>query len=252
MPLPLITLRAFSKHLMTKLALTILLLFTITLMLSAQEPAKEEPTGRHVPQAYLRGWIYGAKESPVAMFLLDEADGESVTLAEAAGGAVSASEQYQTLKLGSRTVEVRAGKKVLARKEVALRKGEIGTLLAWQTGDRWQTEVFSDSTGEPNAPDGLLRIINFAGGRETLLSIDGGVDTKVAPDSVQEFRGPRKVCMVRVQVLAKDGGPPAQSSVEVDFRALPTAYVVVGPDYRGRMRPRIISGGQKSSEMPQD
>lgn len=237
---------------MTKLALTIPLFFSLTLVLPAQEREEEAPAGREKPQAFLRGWIYGADESPVAMVLLDEEAGEPMPLAEAAGGAVSASELYQTLKPGRRTVELRSGDKVLSRKEVALRKDEVGTLLAWQTGARWQAELFSDSAGATNASDRPLRIINFAGGRETLLSIDGGAATKVAPETVQEFRGPRKVSMVRVQVLALDGGPPAQSSVEVDFRALPSAYVVVGPDYRGRMRPRIIIGGQPPEEFAED
>jgi len=229
---------------MTKLSLTIPLLLFLTPILQAQEPDQDVPAGREAPQAYLRGWIYGSDESPVVMVLVDDEGGEPVPLAEAAGGAVSASELYQTLKPGRRTVELRSGEKVLARKEVALRKDEMGTLLAWRTGAKWQTELFSDAAGASNAPDRPLRIINFAGGRETLLSIDGGAETKVAADTVQEFRGPRKVSMVRVQVLASDSGPPAQSSVEVNFRTVPSVYVVVGPDYRGRMRPRIILGGQ--------
>jgi len=233
---------------MTKTCRRLLLSLIFPLSLPAQEPAEEAPRDREAPQAYLRGWIYGADESPVAMVLVDEEGGEPVPLAEAAGGAVSANELYQTLKPGRRTVELRSGEKVLARKEVALRKDEMGTLLAWRTGAKWQTELFPDTAGALNAPDSPLRIINFAGGRETLLAIDGGADTKVAADTVQEFRGPRKVSMVRVQVLASDGGPPAQSSVEVDFRSVPSTYVVVGPDYRGRMRPRIILGGQPPEE----
>jgi hypothetical protein len=233
---------------MTKTCRALFLSLIVPLSLPAQEPAEEAPDGREAPQAYLRGWIYGADESPVTMVLIDEEGGEPVPLAEAAGGAVSANELYQPLKPGRRTVELRSGERVLARKEVALRKDEMGTLLAWRTGAKWQTELFSDAAGASNAPDRPLRIINFAGGRETLLSIDGGADTKVAADTVQEFRGPRKVSMVRVQVLSLDGGPPAQSSVEVDFRSVPSTYVVVGPDYRGRMRPRIILGGQPPEE----
>jgi hypothetical protein len=229
---------------MTKLALTIPLLLFLTLILPAQEPDEDVPAGREAPQAYLRGWIYGADESPVAMVLVDEEGGEPVPLAEAAGGAVSASELYQPLKPGRRAVELRSGEQVLARADAPLRKDGIYTLLAWKTGAQWQTKLFSDAEGASNAPDRPLRIVNFAGGRETQLSVDGAAETKVAPDTVQEFRGPRKVSMVRVQVLALDGGPPAQSSVEVDFLSIPTAYVVVGPDYRGRMRPRIIVGGK--------
>lgn len=220
-------------------------------MLPAQESEQEAPAGREKPQAFLRGWICGADESPVFMVLIDE-EGGVVQLAEAAGGAVSASELYQPFKPGRRAVELRSGKDVLARADAPLRKDGVYTLLAWKTGPSWQTQLFSDAAAAPNAPDCPLRIVNFAGGRETLLSVDGGDDTKVSPNTVQEFRGPRKVSMVRVQVLSLDGGPPAQSSVEVDFRSIPSAYVVVGPDYRGRMRPRIISGGQPPEESAED
>jgi hypothetical protein len=40
----------------------------------------------------------------------------------------------------------------------------------------------------------------------------------------------------------------AQSSGEVDFVETPSAYVVIAPDYRGRMRPRVISGGSLPSD----
>lgn len=236
---------------MTKRAIALLIFFQLSCMLPAQEPGEEAPTEREAPQSVLRGWIYGADESPVVMVLIDE-EGGAVQLAEAAGGAVSASELYQPFKPGRRAVELRSGENVLARADVPLRKDGVYTLLAWKTGPRWQTQLFSDAAVAPNAPDRPLRIVNFAGGRETMLSVDGGDDTKVSPNTVQEFRGPRKVSMVRVQVLSLDGGPPAQSSVEVDFRSLPSVYVVVGPDYRGRMRPRIIIGGQPSEEFAED
>jgi len=232
---------------MTKIYRALFVFLIVPLTVLAQELPEEAPDGREAPQSLLRCWIYGADKSAVSMVLVDEG-GEQVPLAEAAGGAVSASELYRSLKPGRRVVELRSGEQVLARADAPLGKDEAYTLLAWKTGARWQTELFSDTAGASNAPDNPLRIINFAGGRETLLSIDGGAETKVAADTVQELRGPRKVSMVRVQVLAVDGGPPAQSSVEVDFRSVPSVYVVVGPDYRGRMRPRIILGGQPPEE----
>jgi hypothetical protein len=86
-------------------------------------------------------------------------------------------------------------------------------------------------------------VLNFAHGRETLVNYGTDKDVKVPGDSIQEVRMAPKIAGVAVKVLAADGSPPAQTSAEVDFSKASSAYVVVGPDYRGRMRPRVIDGG---------
>lgn len=230
---------------MSKKILTgVLLCFFSVFDLVAQESGDPAaPSSGEVPEALLRAWIFGSDEPRVTIVLLDEQGGVFAPLADSANGAVSAGETYMTVRPGRRTVELRADENVLARVDVPLRKDGAYTLLAWKNGQRWQTRVFSDSARASESDNCFLRVVNFAGERETLLSVDGSKEVKVPSSTVEELPGPRKVCMVRVQVLAPDGGPPAQSSVELDMSTIDSAYVVVGPDYRGRMRPRVITGG---------
>ena len=54
---------------------------------------------------------------------------------------------------------------------------------------------------------------------------------------------PPKVIGAKVSVLALDGGPPALNTMEMDFSALKSGYLVVVPDNLGRMRPQFIGGG---------
>lgn len=243
---------------MIKCFLNIILLVCLNGLIAAQETDSVAASGKEKPLAQLRGWIYGANEPQVALVLLDpDSVDKVIPLSESSGGEVSASEIYLPFKPGRRFIEVRSGEKILARSEATLVGNEPSTILAWKNGTRWQIQFFSDAESASDPTTRPLRIINFAGGRETLLSVNGASGTKITSNSVQEVRGPRKICMVRVIVLAQDGGPPAQSSVEVDFVSVPSSYIVVSPDYRGRMRPRIINGGapadssENESESPE-
>jgi hypothetical protein len=200
-------------------------------------------------RASLRAWIFpGADKRPVALVVTLQEAPEPKVLAGTKDAAVTAQPGYASFSPGSMRIELKSGDEVLASQTGALRPERHYTAVAWSKGGKWQLQVFADDPASPNATDRPLRVVNFAGDRETLLAVDAGQDAKVAPDSVQEFRAPPKVAMVRVQVLSVDGGPPAQSSVEVDFASSPSAYVVVGPDYRGRMRPRVVQGGPPPPE----
>ncbi len=216
---------------------------------SAQEADPLAPEQNSEARAALRGWIFpGNDTAPVVIAITSQETPEPKSLAGTKDGLVNARPSYEQVAPGAQKIELKSGEEVLVAKTGSLRPERHYTAVAWNSGGKWELQVFGDDAASPNATDRPLRVMNFAGGRETLLAIDGGEEAKVAPDAVQEFRAPRKIAMVRVQVLALDGGPPAQSSVEVDFASSPSAYVVVGPDYRGRMRPRIIQGGAPPPE----
>jgi hypothetical protein len=172
-----------------------------------------------------------------------DADLEPQVVAATDGPAVF-SGSYQATPPGAALIELRAGDKLLAKVAGPLRPARAYTFVAWQTPPSgWQMKAFPDDPASPNAADRALRLLNFPAGRETLLSIDRGAETKVPGNVVQEIRAPARVVAASVKVLAPDGGPPAVSTLEIDYTTLGSGYLVVVPDNLGRMRPQFIGGG---------
>lgn len=209
----------------------------------SQESAPED--SRAPATAKVRGWLFPSGDKEVfALALKPTGASEPVVLASTKDGAVVSDAGYTELQPSTGVeVALQSGEKTISAQALALREGCHYTIVAWSDGGRWQLKAYADDLGSPNATDRPLRVLNFAEGRPTSVSVAGGAETKVAPDSVTELRAPSELVLVTVKVQAMDGGAPAQSSVELDFSFLPCAYVAIGPDYRGRMRPRIISGG---------
>jgi hypothetical protein len=227
--------------------LAIVLFLSLPCLLMAQEAEEVTPTAK---TAKVRGWLFpcGDKE-PVMLAVKLADDSEMLSLASTKEGLSSSVPGYAEVALGGTVmVELKSGEQVISSQSIALREDRHYTLVSWKEGGRWQFRAFADDPSPVNAPDRPLRVLNFADGRKTAVSLAGGVESMIKADSVEELRAPARVIMVAAKVQSLDGGPPAQSSVEVDFSSMPSAYVVVGPDYRGRMRPRVTAGGASPSE----
>jgi hypothetical protein len=223
-----------------------IVLFVITAFAaSAQETASEPGTAAAAKEpAGLRAWIFPAGGEPLTVGCRTAGDEQPRTLATAAGDQRSITEGYENFPAGRVELQLKAGEKVLATAAGSLADGRAYTAIALREGGDWKIRVLAD--GPPKTPGAPrpLRVCNFPGGRETLLSVQGAAESKIAGDSLQEFEVAPGVTLLSVKVLAPDGDAPAQSSTEVDFSLLPSAYLVISPDYRGRMRPRVIVGGQ--------
>jgi hypothetical protein len=221
----------------------------------AQVGTGEEPPAeggdKAPPQAMIRAFVVPGADSKQSLQIVvkpqkADADLEPQVVAATDGPAVF-SGSYQATAPGAALIELRAGDKVLAKVAGSLRPARAYTFVAWQTPPSgWQIKAFPDDPASPNAADRALRILNFPAGRETLLSIDRGAETKVPGNVVQEIQAPAKVVVASVKVLALDGGPPALSSLEMDLTSSGHGYVVVVPDNLGRMRPRFIGGGYEA------
>jgi len=196
------------------------------------------------PPAMLRAWLFPAEASDTASIAIKGAAQEQpVTLVSTSGGARQVSPGYREVKEGATAIEVKSGDQLLASGNVSLAGGRQYTLIAWRSGPKWELKAFPDSSPSSNAADRPLRLINFADGRETLVSINGADGTKLADGSVQEVRLKPKVLDIAVQVMAPDGGPPFQTSTAFDLAQADSAYVVVAPDYRGRPDAQVLAGG---------
>jgi hypothetical protein len=183
----------------------------------------------------------------VSIFAQGPNDEEPWPFSSAAAGETAINAGYKEGVAGSFQFQLKAGEKSLQSAKAELAENASYTVLAWRQDDQWEFEVYADGPFAKSVVDRPLRLMNFADKRETLISIDNGAETKVAANRVEEFKVSAKLTSFTVKVLAADGGAPAESSGEVDFGVVPSAYVVIAPDYRGRMRPRVVAGGHLPS-----
>jgi len=207
----------------------------------AQEEA--EP-GREEPRPAVRAWLFPADATERVSLVLETGDGAggSIPLVSTENGAVAASPVYEQSPLSKARLELKSGDKVLVSGGLALTEGRFYTAAAWREGSDWKVKVFLDGPPAGAGSPRPVRVFNFADGRTTMLEV-GEAEHKVGAGSVFELQVAPKPTMITASVLAPDGSHPAISSVEIDLASAPSAYVVVGPDYRGRMRPRVIEGG---------
>ena len=214
--------------------------FTGTLGQAADLKPKSE--GRD--GAYVRGWIVGGGGSEaVSIFAQGPKDEEPWAFSSAAAGETVTNPGYKAGVAGGFQFQLIAGGKSLQTAKAELAQEVTYTVLAWRQDGQWEFKVYADGPFAKSVVDRPLRLMNFADKRETLISFDNGPETKIAANRVEEFKVPAKLTSFTVKVLASDGGDPALSSGEVDFAMAPSAYVLIAPDYRGRMRPRVVVGG---------
>lgn len=225
-------------------------MLSIALPAPAQEPAAPisgESTTNRVSS--VRGWIVPLAKTQLSLHLKSEgqeAQTAQKNLSASSDGSASTGAAYNETASGPSLAELRgANDAVLASERVSLRAGSYYTLLASPNKEgNWSIKTFFDGPTKPGAVDRPLRVLNFADGRDTVLESPGLQSFTVPGNNFLERNYPAKLLGVTVKVLANDGTPPAQSSTEIDLAVLPSAYLLVTPDYRGRMRPRMIDGGK--------
>jgi hypothetical protein len=239
---------------MTKPALSLLCALAFAPVVYAQSaptPSAPEAAATPPPPARVRAWFVPGGEKGEVTLRVRSADQEApVPLGSTTDGALSTPPSYEDRPAGSVAFELVDGdERVLASTNVALRGKLHYTLLASQAAGKWSITSFTDAIA-PNAADRPLRVLNFARGRETVLQLSSDKIERVPGDSAKELRLPAKINGYQVKVLAPDGGPPAESSGEIDLVEYPLAYLLVAPDRRERMRPQLITGGAPKEPAP--
>jgi hypothetical protein len=207
-----------------------------------EQPPEEGPSPERI--ANVRVWIFpGSEKESVGVAFATGEQSEKKVMAQTTGGESRAEEGYQTVAEGQLMSEIRVGDRVESTSTINFRKGSSYTMVVWNSGGQWEAKLFLDAS-TLQKPERHVRVVNFADGRPAMLKVGGGQGQNVAGSSVAEFPAPTGVAMVQTDVIDPKGGPPALSSVEIDFSAFLNAYIVIAPDYRGRMRPRVIGGGR--------
>jgi hypothetical protein len=212
-----------------------------------EQPPAEGPSAERV--ASVRVWIFpGTEKDGIQITFSTGEESEKKVMARTAGGESRSEEGYQPVAAAQLLSEIRVGDRVVSSTPVNFRKGSSYTMVVWSSGGKWEAKLFPD-TSTPQKSERQIRVVNFADGREALLRIDGAKPSPVTRSGVAEFPAPASVALIDVEVLDTKGGPPALSSVEIDFSAYLNSYVVIAPDYRGRMRPRVIGGGRTKESL---
>lgn len=214
--------------------------------------AQDQPPGA-VPAAErgasVRVWIFpGSEKEKVEVAFSAGEQSEKKVMAQTVAGESRSEEGYQPVAEGQLQSELRVGERVVSSTPVSIRKGGSYTLVVWSNGAKWESKLFLDA-GAAQKSERHVRVVNFADGREALLSIGGSKPSLVTGNTVAQFPAPTGIALISVEVLDPKGGPPALSSVEIDFSTFLNSYVVIAPDYRGRMRPRIIGGGRTKQSL---
>ncbi len=197
----------------------------------------------------LRGWLL-PKEGEEELKLLYFKDPASAptTIAVSANGMRSTSPEYLPVSEAGGMVELRAGDRTLAKSSLPLRSGRFYTLIATQSKGEWKFKVFADGAETDNALDRPMRVMNFANGCDIKLAFGAAKPLTVQEGEMGEMRAPAKTAMLDMELFGKDGKSLGKAVLEIDASAAGSAYIVVSPDYRGRMRPRIIYGGAVSED----
>jgi hypothetical protein len=220
-------------------------LCSLSLLLLAWAAAAEEVESGTLASkerpGYLRTWIMEAN-GPLELVMASESALEPEILAQAAVGGSATSSEYVSVPAGRKVFSLRDGDKPVATGIFPIRAGEYSTIIALKKDGRWQIEAFDDVV-KREASRHPVRMMNFAGDLQTRLSFSSGETRTISPRSVEEFAIARDIGGVRVEVLAADGGHPAQSSMELDGKSSRATYVIVRPDYRGRLLPELMQDG---------
>lgn len=231
---------------MTKIfqLLNVVMLAAIAGGVFAQETPGEDSSKKQ-PVAHVRCWIFPRKENDAVTVVAKSADKTEHQLAAAKGAAVSPV-GYGTLPAGTYVFEARFGGSTASSPAFLLKDGSYCTLAAVPKGNSWELIAYPDGLQADKSAPRPVRVFNFAGGRKTVLHPGDAKPSEVPSGSVAEIKLPASLTPLRVEVPTLDGkGAPALSTVELDLKRWPSGYVVVSPDYRGRMRPRVLPGGEE-------
>lgn len=226
---------------MTKLALTIPLFFSLTLMLPAQESEEEAPPAREAPQAHVRAWIFNS-QGPARLSLRGENREEAITLAEVQGGGGNINVEYRPLEPGRYLLELSRDEQILESEPILLGKDSIVTIVGWPEAGKWRLKFFSDKSA-PNATDKPLRLLHFNPQVGLRLAIDAGPEQEIPIGTVTEKKITAKETPLYLTVVSTDEEHRASSFFDADFVTWPSAYAFAQADYRGRIKPTIIQGG---------
>lgn len=223
--------------------LLLALFFSPALMIAQEAPTPAEPAGKK--PGGLRIWAMVFDEKAPIAIKGRSSDDEPKTLLEVAGAKPQKS-PYLEIPSGKITVSLTQGDQALGSQEIELAENDLKTLLFYRSGGQVKMQVFQDPLpGQKNFPP-TLRLLNFGTGRVAEVTL--GPSEKISvPENTCFVSKVSKKGSLDLQVVLPDpaGGPAAVSMTDVDMGAHPSWSVLMIPDYRGKIRPRVSPDGRE-------
>jgi hypothetical protein len=227
-------------------------LLVLTAAVHAQQPPPDASAGEEaeVPAgkkpSRLRVWVFPGQSVPKGSIITAlGADGSSLALGSAAAHATG--NAYRDMPPSKYSFSIKDGDKVLFEKLAQLAPAMCQTLIA----GKWRMEIYEDNATSPNSAARSLRLMNFAKDANLSVVVGSSQTVKIGPDSLRDIKLPAKVTLLDVAASRPGASAPARTLSEVDLVSSPAAYVLVFPDYRGRLRPQIIEAGEAPSSAEQ-
>ncbi len=162
---------------------------------------------------------------------------------------------YISLPSGPCIVELRDVKEpelVLGSVPARLETGFCFTLAVREKESKLALEVLDDSPAKD--PGGELVVRSFVADLKT-LQIDAGPDLHVRLTSDSPFLRVRGLPRIALQVDTSGtdvAGKPIEWSNEVDFGSIHRATVLIVADPYGRIRPRVVIDGSRSTDTTEE
>jgi hypothetical protein len=231
---------------MSRRILLLWVLFFVPLALARSEMEEGNGGESKAPQASLRAWIFNA-DGPARLTLRSDSAQEPVALAQAEAGGGVLEIDYSSLPVGQFLLELSRGDQVLAKEALTLSKDSYQTVLAWYEKGQWKVKAFSDTLAR-NASARPLRLLDFNAEVDMTLVVDDGAEIVVPSGGVTERSITPKPTVLQLTLINALDGRKVQNYFEVDFSASPSAYALAQTDYRGRLKPVLLLGGDSSGD----
>lgn len=150
---------------------------------------------------------------------------------------------YEEIPIDSDNLAVKVGETPLPT-QTTLVEDVYYTLLIYPKAGKIVSKLLQDTFSPDSEKLCRMRIFNLGSERTTMLTLGGGKEIPVGPNTFHELDLQQAGSVpIEVRVLDPAGGHPARSLIAINTGATPACSIVIVPDYRGKFRPRVWNDG---------
>jgi hypothetical protein len=204
----------------------------------------EPPSSKKKQPAYFRIRVFLLDEKQAVSATLPQPNADPVELLSAPSGEHPITTPYEGLPAKETKLAIRIGSQT-HEVDMKLDEGIYYTLLVYREGGGLLTPLLQDTFPDPAEPGCHIRIFNFGSNRTANLSLDGKNEQQFAPNTFTELPALPVEGKLAINITIPDpgGGYPAIARADINIKAARALSVVIVPDYRGNLRPRIFKDG---------